>query len=390
MRVSSIAITGGKIIDGTGVDPLEVGVVLVEDECIAAVGAVGEVAVPEDVQVIDASGMTVMPGVIDCHQHVGTGYAPIKRLQESLRRGVTTLAQVTGGPEAAKLRDAIESGIVGGCARYHVGMVVSCTFGHLRRADGNVEGVLADGPWEVRRGVRQMVQAGADFIKTSASGGFQWGDEALTFRNYTLEELQALVDEAHAWHRRVMVHAHIQPGINNSIEAGCDSIHHCALIDDEGLQRLADSGLWYVPTLHITSEASYNNEHWKRSMPHMTDRMEQASPIHREGVRKAHEMGIPMAVGTDGKAGDAMHEMMEMVTCGLSPMDTIVAGTLNAARVLGIDEMTGTLHAGKKADIIVVDGDPLADISVLYDETKIVVAMRDGTREMMGQGFAVR
>ncbi len=376
--MGTIVITGGRVIDGLGGEPIEDGVVVIEDERITAVGSARDVDAPDGGEVIYASGMTVMPGVIDCHQHVGFGFAALRRLQDCLRRGTTTVAAVTAGPEATKLRTAIEDGTVTGCARYHVGMVVGCTFGHLRREDGNVDGVVADGPWEVRKGVRQMVEAGADFIKTAASGGFQWSDEALTFRNYTLEELEALVDEAHAWERRVMVHAHIQPGIDNAIAAGCDSIHHCALIDEEGVERLAESGLWYVPTLHITSEAAYNNEAWKKSSPHMTDRMEQASPIHRAGVRKAHEMGIPMAVGTDGQAGSAMHEMMELVDCGLSPMEAIVAGTRNSADVLGILETTGTLEPGKSADVIVVDGDPLTDIAVLFDADKIAVAMCEG------------
>lgn len=375
-----IAIVGGRVIDGTGAAPVEPAGVLIAEGRVVEVGP--DVHVPEGAEVIDASGMTVMPGVIDCHQHVGFGYAAIRRLQECLRRGVTTVAAVTAGPEGARLRAAIEEGTIEGCARYHVGMVVGCSFGHLRREDANIAGVTADGPWEVRRGVRQMVQAGADFIKTAASGGFQWADEAMNFRNYTLEELSALVEEAHAWNRRVAVHAHGQPGINNAIAAGCDALHHCALLDDEGLRRLAASGLWFVPTLHITSEAVYT----RPGLPaHMRPRMERANPIHREGVRRAHQMGVPIAVGTDGGPGDAMHEMMELTACGLSPMEALVAGTRNAADCLGILDQTGTLEPGKCADLLVVRGDPLSDISVLYEESNLALVLRNGLKAVPRQ-----
>jgi imidazolonepropionase-like amidohydrolase len=249
------AIINARIIDGTGAAPIEDATLIIEGERIAAVGPSDDVAAPNDAQIIDASGTTVLPGLIDAHMHVGWGFGPIRRLQECLRRGTTTVADVTGGPGAVKLREAIEQDVVRGCPRYHVGCVVGCTFGHLHREDDRVAGVDADGPWEVRRGVRQMVQAGADFIKTASSGGFQWATERVDQRNYTLQEL---------------------------------------------------------------------------------------------------------------------------VACGMTPMQAIEAGTRVAAEALGIEALTGTLEAGKRADLQIVRGDPLSDIAILEDASAIAMVLRDG------------
>ena len=369
------AIINARIIDGTGAAPIEDATLIIEGERIAAVGPSDDVAAPNDAQIIDASGTTVLPGLIDAHMHVGWGFGPIRRLQECLRRGTTTVADVTGGPGAVKLREAIEQDVVRGCARYHVGCVVGCTFGHLHREDDRVAGVDADGPWEVRRGVRQMVQAGADFIKTASSGGFQWATERVDQRNYTQEELDALTDEAHAWHRRVASHAHTQPGIGMAIRAGVDMITHGSYLDDEGLRDLSASGLWLVPTLYITSERSFT----RATLPaHISERMRDAHRPHREGVARAIELGIPIAVGTDGGPGDAQFELQELVACGMTPMQAIEAGTRVAAEALGIEALTGTLEAGKRADLQIVRGDPLSDIAILEDASAIAMVLRDG------------
>jgi imidazolonepropionase-like amidohydrolase len=377
------AIVGGRVVDGTGAQPVEPATVVVREGRIDWVGPAAEAEVPREAEAIDAAGKTVMPGLIDAHMHVGFHFHALKRLRDCLDRGTTTVAAVTGGPGAVRLREAIEGGLVDRCPRYFVGCVVGATCGHLRRTDGHVAGVTADGPWEVRKGVREMIQSGADFIKASASGGFQWESERVEWEDYTYEELAALADEAHAKDKLVSVHAHSQPGLHHAIRAGCDMIHHGALIDDEALEGIAESGLYYVPTLHITSKVSY--EHPGRG-PWMKQRMEHAHPIHREGARKAHQMGIKMAAGTDGGPGDVAHELMELVDCGLSPMEAIVVGTRNSAEALGILDATGTLEPGKEADLMLVDGDPLDDIAVLYERDNIVLVMRRGKVEVADEG----
>jgi imidazolonepropionase-like amidohydrolase len=291
------AIINGTVIDGTGSDPIEGGVIVIEDGRFAAVGAPDEVDVPAGAEVIDATGMTVMPGLIEGHAHVGGDFTGQRRLRLSLQRGITTICSVSANVTGIALRDGIESGQVRGCARLIAGCVVTPTNGHVRFRD-------ADGPWEVRKAVREMVQAGADFIKTAASGGFVGKNEVCSMRNYTLEELVALVDEAHAWDRPVVVHCHIQPGLANCIEAGVDQIHHGAFIDEAAVRGILDADLWYLPTLAVTCA---RNIEALSDQPWQTVEMQESQPIHRAGVKLAHELGVKLCVGTDypGTPGDA-------------------------------------------------------------------------------------
>ncbi len=369
------ALVGATMIDGTGAAPVADSVLLIEEGNIVGVGATD---IPSDATVIEAAGLTLMPGLIDCHQHTSHRFQALHRLQMNLRRGTTTVAGVTAGPPGVQLRQAIETRMVQGCPRFWVGGVVGATEGHLRWTEQDPSGVYADGPWEVRRGVRRMSAARVDFIKTCASGGFQFADEGVTNEDYTLAELTALVEEAHARQKRVIVHAHAQPGLNHAIAAGCDLIHHGALIDDEALAGIKQRSLYYTPTLHITSEPVWSGDNFPE---HTRERMKHAHPIHREGVRKAHAMGLHISVGTDGGPGDAAHELMELCACGLSPMEAIVCGTRHSAEALGIADVTGTLEVGKEADLMLVAGDPLQDISCLYDGGSIQMVMRRGVVE---------
>jgi len=378
------AIVGGRVIDGAGGRALEPGVVLVDKDRVAAVGRPQQVPVPSDAEVIDACGKTVMPGIWDCHihltpnrdlppdvrTHLGVGYRAISTLQRSLDRGITTMVSITGGPPAVELSVAINEGLIRHCPRQLAAGVVNATGGHVR-------GRAADGPWEVRKAVREVISEGVDLIKTAASGGFQWEHERVSWTDYTREELIALVEEAHSKDKPVQVHAHSQPGLNNAIEAGCDMILHGALIDDEALEGIAARGLYFIPTLCVTSDPRIE----RQPRPWTKERMQHAQPHHREGVRKAHEMGVRLAVGTDGQVGDAMYELMELVSCGLSPMDAIVAGTRNSADAHGLLDEVGTLEPGKKADLIMVEGNPLDDIGLLFERERILLVMRDGRVE---------
>jgi len=375
MAMSRVAIVGATLIDGTGACPAPDSTLVIEDGHIVAVGIPD---LPTDATVIEAAGLTLMPGLIDCHQHVGHRYHALQKLQMNLRRGATTVAGVTAGIPGVELRQAIEAGTVRGCPRFWVGGVVGATEGHLRWTDQNPSGFYADGPWEIRRGVRRLSAAQVDFIKTCASGGFQFADEGVTNEDYTVTELTALVEEAHARQKRVIVHAHAQPGLNHAIAAGCDLIHHGALIDDDALEGIKQRGLYYTPTLHITSEPVWTNPNLPE---HMRERMSHAHPLHREGVRKAQAMGLHISVGTDGGPGDAAHELMELCTCGLSPMEAIVCGTRNSAEALGIADVTGTLVPGKEADLMLLAGDPLQDVSCVYEGANIRLVMRRGVVE---------
>jgi len=375
------AIIGSTIIDGTGSDPLRNGTILIEDGKIVEVGNADQIKLGPDVERIDAIGKFTMPGIIDSHVHVTpnqdvpddirinlrVGFNAISLLRQSLGAGVTTVVSIGGGPSAVELTNAINEGYVDRCANQITAGVVNASGGHVR-------GRHADGPWEIRKAVRELASAGCTMIKTAATAGFQWEHERVHWPDYTEEELTALVDEARMRDMPVAAHAHGHEGLKYAVNAKVHMIHHGALIDDEGLEAINRADLYFVPTLFTTSIGRVA----KVEQPWTKERMEAAYPIHREGVSKAHKMGTKIALGTDGGAGDAMIELSEFVDCGLSPMDAIVAGTRNTADALSILDRVGTVETGKDADLLIIGRNPLDDINVLQNQENIELVMTRG------------
>ena len=375
------AIIGSTIIDGTGTAPLKNGVILIEEGKIVKVGSPDELSLTPDVIQIDATGKFTMPGIIDSHVHVTpnqdvpedirinlrVGFNAISTLRQSLGAGVTTVVSIGGGPPSVELTNAINEGYVDKCANQITAGVVNASGGHVR-------GRHADGPWEIRKAVRELASAGCTMIKTAATAGFQWEHERVHWPDYTEEELIALVDEARMRDMPVAAHAHGHEGLKYAVNARVHMIHHGALIDDEGLEAIKKADLYFVPTLFTTSVGRVA----KVEQPWTKERMEAAYPIHREGVSKAHKTGIKIALGTDGGAGDAMIELSEFVDCGLSPMDAIVAGTRNTADALSILDSVGTIESGKDADLLIIGKNPLDDINVLQDQENIDLVMTRG------------
>lgn len=385
---SKKVILHGTLIDGNGGTPVEDSCIVIDGEYIVAVGKCSELDVPQEAEIIDASGKYIIPGLIEGHAHFG-GYGCIPLLQKSLQRGITTLACVCSGADGIELRNTIRERKLRGCAKIIAGCIVTPTHGHVK--DYTVG--PADGPWEVRRMVRHFAELEADFIKTAASGGFWDKNENCAVRNYTREELDALADEAHAWDMRCVVHAHTQPGINNSIAAGIDQIHHGAFIDEDGVYKIKEKGLYYMPTLRVTSFRNLNA--WP-DRPWMQEEMAQANPIHREGLRLAHEIGVKIMVGTDypGSAAawepgeSTSYEMMQMQECGMTPMELLVAATRTNAEGYGKLDTIGTVEAGKFADLVVLNKTPLEDISVLHEKETIALVLRDGIVEYSDAAYA--
>lgn len=385
---SKKVILHGTLIDGNGGTPVEDSCIVIDGEHIVAVGKCSELDVPQEAEIIDASGKYIIPGLIEGHAHFG-GYGCIPLLQKSLQRGITTLACVCSGADGIELRNTIRERKLRGCAKIIAGCIVTPTHGHVK--DYTVG--PADGPWEVRRMVRHFAELEADFIKTAASGGFWDKNENCAVRNYTREELDALADEAHAWDMRCVVHAHTQPGINNSIAAGIDQIHHGAFIDADGVYKIKEKGLYYMPTLRVTSFRNLNA--WP-DRPWMQEEMAQANPIHREGLRLAREIGVKIMVGTDypGSAAawepgeSTSYEMMQMQECGMTPMELLVAATRTNAEGYGKLNTIGTVEAGKLADLVVLNKTPLEDISVLHEKKTIALVLRDGIVEYTDAAYA--
>ena len=363
--------------------------VICEDGKIAWRGPAGRAPIPADAEKIDCTGLTMIPGLIEGHSHIG-GVNAVNVLRKSLQRGITTCCSVSANLYGIDLRNAIEKGLVRGCASLVAGCIVCPTHGH-------VEFRTADGPWEVRKAVREMVKAGADFIKTAASGGFWAADEVCSVRNYTLEELVALADEAHAWHIPCVVHAHTQPGINNSIEAGVDQIHHGAFIDEAGVRGILAKNLWYMPTLRVTSDR--NIIAWP-DRPWMAKEMKESQPIHRAGLKLAIKLGVKICVGTDypgsavgwinppNRLGDShLFELQEMAKCGMTPLQLIRAATRTNAEAYRIYDRVGSIDAGKMADLVLTKVDPTADIANLYDHRNITLVVKAGKVQYAADEF---
>jgi|TARA_B110000438_G_scaffold13055_1_gene12643 imidazolonepropionase-like amidohydrolase len=379
--VNTQAIVGSTIIDGTGSEPIANGTILIHDGKIIDVGSYENVVVPPDASIIYATGKFTMPGIIDAHVHVTPnqdvpndvrinlriGFSAINTLRQSLGAGVTTVVSIGGGPAAVELTNAINEGYVDKCANQITAGVVNASGGHVR-------GRHADGPWEIRKAVRELASAGCTMIKTAATGGFQWEHERVHWPDYTEEELIALVDECRMRDMPVAAHAHGHEGLKYAVNAKVHMVHHGALIDDQGLEAITKADLYFVPTLFTTSIGRVA----KVESPWTKERMEAAYPIHREGVAKAHKMGTKIALGTDGGPGDAMIELSEFVDCGMSPMDAIVAGTRNTADALSILDRVGTVEAGKDADLLIVSKNPLDDIDVLQVQDNISLVMTHG------------
>ena len=372
-----IAIIHGTLIDGNGGIPISDSTIVLRNDKIEAVGVFGAVGIPEDARMIDASGKFLIPGLIEGHGSVG-GYGGIYVLQESVKWGITSVVTVSGGEDGVRLREAIQKNRIKECAKLIVGGVVCSTAGHLKTH-------TADGPWEIRRSVRHYAEIEVDFIKTAASLGVWAENEKLSARNYTAEELEALADEARAWDLTSIVHVHTDPGLSNAIEAGIDQIHHGQLASPEHIHAIADKGLYYMPILKITSKRNYSS--WD-SRPWMQKKMMDAAPNHRDAVRLARDLGVKLMVGCIYPGpGDrwicgegTSFEMMELQDCGLSPMEILMAATKYNAEGYGKGHLIGTLEAGKQADIVLLERDPLKDISVLHDRSNIRMVFCDGRK----------
>ena len=370
-----VAIIHGKLIDGNGNQPLENSVLLICNDKIEKVGIWGEISIPEEAEILDAQGKYIIPGLIEGHGSVG-GYDGIYILQESAKWGITTVASISGGEDGVRLREAIRANRIQNCAKLLVGGVICSTGGHLK-------GNPVDGPWEIRRAVRHFAEIEVDFIKTAASLGIWGKNERLGARNYTLEELEALADEAKAWDLKSVVHAHTDPGLHNSLVAGIDQIHHGQLATPEHIRTMREKNLYYMPILKITSQRNYSS--WD-SRPWMQKKMMDAAPNHRNMVRLAKEMGVKLMVGCIYPGpGDrwicgegTSFEMMQLQECGLSPMEILVAATKNNAEGYGKADTIGTLEPGKQADLVILDQDPLMDIGVLHQQENIYAVFCDG------------
>src|SRR5918999_526976 len=398
-------LSGATLIDGTGAPPQRDMAVLVNAGKIEAMGPRQTMARPQNAEVIDCSGLTLLPGLIDCHDHLAShAYSLAHRwgldqpqstrhmrtatvLQQTLATGYTTVRDAAGLD--AGFKRAMEEGLLQGPRVLLAVNIISPIGGIGDRispsghtccvpADPSLPEGVANGVEGVRTVVRTMVRAGADVIKCATTGGASsrpgHGPKDSAFN---LDEMKALVDEAHALGRRVMCHALGGPGLRTAIEAGVDSIEHGCYLDEdpELISMMAEKGIFFVPTFTVYIF------HREVSPPHVRVRGRDLEPHHIESLQRELEAGAKIGAGTD--AGGHMHlinarELQCMVEVGMSPMQALQAATGWAAECLGVEPDVGTIQPGRLADLVAVDGDPLQDITVLQDLQRIKMVFKEG------------
>jgi imidazolonepropionase-like amidohydrolase len=420
------AIVGGRLIDGSGRDPIARGAVVIDGRRIVQAGPEAAIPLPRGARVHDAAGRTILPGFVDCHVHCTyrardarqhlvnpptyNVFRSLPILRQTLECGVTT-ARDTGGADAG-FRKAVEDGIVVGPRLLVAIVMISQTGGHgdswvtagvriPRRAW--LPGNIADGVDEVRRLARQILMQGADFLKVCATGGITSVTDDYDEPQFTVEELGAAVHEAAAQKKRVAAHAEGLQGIKNALQAGVYSIEHGWFMDEECVELMLRQGTWWIPTLALVplarerrmkdpawSQAALSDEHRKEE--EIYRRQLEQMPLWKHAVEK----GIRVAMGTDQShrllTGENLVELGFMVShLGMSPMQAIVAATRAAAECLERPEL-GTLEPGKAADVVVVDGDPIEDIEVLGRADRVHLVMKEGVvhKDWLGEPTARR
>ena len=406
-----IAIRAGTLVDGNGNAPIQDAVILIDGERIKQVGPAAQVQIPPDAEVIDASGKTVLPGLIDVHVHVHSlggsdgnffvweasgsqaqlALRAVAYVQRDLKMGYTTLCNLASPTYVdVALRDAIDQGLVVGPRLRAAGQGLTITGGHMDQAffmpEVKIPGRtgICDGPWEGRRAVRTQCKFGADTIKINAcsSGVGTYTVAPPWMFEMTFEEISAICDEAHRLGRRVAAHTSGGQGITDSILGGVDSLEHAHWLTDEQLDLMAEHGTFYVPTLIVNSRAVAGGKDQPGLSPTSWEWLMKADEGKWDSLARAKKAGVKIATGSDAGFliyhGEGACEIEELVRGGFTPLEAIGAATKMAAECLRMEKQVGTLDAGKFADVVIVDGDPLQNIKILQDQKKIVGVYKGG------------
>jgi imidazolonepropionase-like amidohydrolase len=385
--VKTVVIRAAHMLDVKTGKTLTGQTIVIQGDKIASVGV--DAQVPAGATVIELPNATVLPGLIDAHTHItftpNFGYSRLaisvprealtgaRNAKVTLEAGFTTIRNVgAGGYADVALRDAVNAGDVPGPRMLVSGPALSITGGHC---DNNLlpfdyhatNGGVADGVEAVQHKTREIIKYGADLIKVCATGGVLSKGDNPQHSQYTLDEMKAIVTDAHRLGRKVAAHAHGAEGIRWASMAGVDSIEHGSYIDDAAIAEMKKNGTYLVPTLYLM-DWFFENAEKIGTPPDLIAKGREVMPAARKNVARAFAAGVKVGFGTDAAVyphGLNAHEFGVMVKLGLTPLQAIQSATINDADLLGWSDRVGTIEPGKWADIIAVDSDPLADVTTL-------------------------
>nr|WP_042274519.1 amidohydrolase family protein [[Clostridium] dakarense] len=409
--MNKIAFIGGLLIDGTGKNPIKDSLVLVIDKKIEYTGPKKDFE--RDYIKVDISGKTIMPGLIDSHLHFSGNLSDddsdwvlddpiqktvvaVQQAHECLEHGLTTVGEISRS--GLHIRNMIEAGIMQGPRIVGTGLGFSRTCGHgdsrklplWYNEQSHPWAERVDGPWELRKAVRTRLREGPDAIKIWSTGGGIWSGDKKLDQHYTLEEIQAVVDECNMVHIPVWSHAEGYGGALDSAKAGVHLIIHGQTLNDECLNIMAKKNIYFCPTIQFLNE--WFKTYAPPYIPEVHDQYPGDTVAEKElnrvyaNLRKAKEKGIGLTIGSDSFCSSltpygitTIGEMYSFVEkANISPMDTIMAATKVGAEMLKVGDITGTLEKGKFADILVINGNPLKNIRAIAVENMDVI-MKEGT-----------
>jgi len=388
----------GLLIDGTGAVPVRGATLVIEGTQVRDV-YVGERPLPDDARVVDASSCTVIPGLIDAHVHLNNPTVPslplyrvgvpptlavlygLQAALSSLAAGFTSL-RTMGGPEYAALRQAIDAGLVPG-PRVVVAGMVCMSAGHTDRLYPtnffrSIEH-SADGADQVRQRARRFLRAGVDSIKVEATGGMIAEGDTPDMRGYTDAELVAAAEEAHAFGKRLAVHAHSAEGVRRAIAAGADTIEHCTWADEAALEMVAAKGAYITATCSLVENGIRQGG---RPGP-VLQKLQRGLDAKLQMLATSRRLGVKVAMGTDACGPSMPHgknalELELLYRAGFTSMECLMSGTKVAAEAIGLGDLTGTLEPGKRADLLVLACNPLDDITALQNPANVLQVFKDG------------
>jgi len=394
-------IKGGTLIDGTGKEPFTNLGLLIKDNKIVSMSAKREISqdMENEWEVINISDKILMPGLIDCHSHMGSFTENIREkdimpielstlfaardVREVLMAGFTTVRYMGGrGNIEVSIREAVNQGIIIGPRLLVCGRFITCTGGLMDYYPSWIDsptgsGIKVNGKDSILKAVRELIKLGVDVIKLEGSGATvspYCPPEKVTL---SLEEMKTAVKEAKRHNKKVAIHAENPNSIKDAIEAGVDTIEHGIILNNECVELMKEKNVYLIPTIGII-QSRYENINHKEMPDYMINRVKTYYKKHIESLKLAYSAGVKIALGTDILPGNNAYELSCMVQHCFKPMEAIVAGTKIAAEALGLEKIIGTIEVNKIADLILVEGNPLKDINILQDKSNIKMIIKEG------------